>query len=278
MEILEGKIATKDGVSLYTRDWLIEKPKAVMVLAHGFGEHINRYNHVADFFNKNGFSVFGYDRRGHGKSEGKRGHTSSHDAIVDEIALVINKAKSEFPNLPVVLYGHSQGGHLVLFHLIKREPNVDAAVVTGPWIQLGFQPPAFKIFIGRMLSKVLPTLSMPNELNHDALARDKSVAKEYAEDPLNVFEITTACGAAMLDNADWLNQYSGEISVPLMINHGGSDPVISPEATKQFAERVTGNITLKIWEDSYHEIHNDLDKEAVFEEILSWIQTKMKFA
>lgn len=278
MQVQESTLKTSDGLALYTRDWLIEKPKAAMVLVHGFGEHINRYNHVADFFNKNGFSVFGYDRRGHGQSEGKRGHTPSHDAIVDEIALVIEKAKSELPNLPVVLYGHSQGGHLVLFHLIKKVPNIDVAVVTGPWIQLGFQPPVFKVFAGRMLSKIIPTLSMPNELNHDGLSRDKSVAEAYAKDPLNIFEITTACGAAMLDNADWLNQYSGEIKVPLMMNHGSADPVISPEATKQFAERVTGDITLKMWENSKHEIHNDLDKEEVFNEILGWIQTKISLS
>ncbi len=276
MSVLEGKIQTSDGIDLYTRDWLIDNPKAVLVFVHGFGEHIQRYNHVADFFNKNGIACYGYDRRGHGKSGGKRGHTPSHDALLDEMDLIIDKARNSYPSLPLVLYGHSQGGHLGLFHLIKRDKGITASVITSPWIQLGFQPPVWKVRIGRFLSKFAPALGMPNELNHSDLSRDQSIVSTYASDPLNVYQITTGCGAIMLDAADWLNEYSGNISVPVMINHGTDDKVISPTATQAFVQRMTGDITLKMWEGGYHELHNEINRDEVMDEILNWLKSKIE--
>ena len=276
MKILEGTITTSDGIDLYTRDWLIENPKASLVFVHGFGEHVNRYNHVAKFFNQNGISCYGYDRRGHGNSGGKKGHTPSHEALLDEIDLIIDKAKKSNPTLPLVLYGHSQGGHLALFHLIKRKSEVDVSIITSPWIQLGFQPPAWKVGIGRVLSKIVPTLGMPNELNHSDLSRDQAIVSKYATDPLNIYQITAGCGAIMLDAADWLNEYSGELPIPVMINHGTADKVISPIATQAFVKRVKGDITLKMWDGAYHELHNETNKEAVIQEILEWLKGKIK--
>ena len=78
-------LTAKDKLQLFIRAWLTETPKASIALVHGFGEHSGRYAHVADFFNKNGYSFFAFDNRGHGQSEGKRGHAPDYDAYLYDI-------------------------------------------------------------------------------------------------------------------------------------------------------------------------------------------------
>jgi alpha-beta hydrolase superfamily lysophospholipase len=94
--------------------WRPETPKAVVVLVHGLGEHINRYQHVADAFVKAGYAMQAFDLRGHGKSAGQRGHTPTYESLMDDIADFIADAQKRYPDLPVFFYGHSMGGNHVI--------------------------------------------------------------------------------------------------------------------------------------------------------------------
>ena len=156
------QLKTKDNLKLHIENWQIDEPKAIIILVHGFGEHIGRYHHVANFFNENGFSVIGYDRRGHGKSEGKRGHMLKHQDIIDELDLLLETVKTNHPNQKIILYGHSQGGNVVLNQIIQKPACAEMAVVTGPWIRLAFEPKAVMVFLGKMMKNICLLYTSPS--------------------------------------------------------------------------------------------------------------------
>lgn len=266
---------TKDGIDIYGVNWPIENPKAVVAIIHGLGEHVHRYEHFVDFLHANNYAVIGYDRRGHGRSGGNRGFTPSYEAFLEEIDDLVQRASEHYLDVPLVLYGHSMGGNLLLNYLIKRQPAARAAIVSGPHIRLGFRPNGFTVGLGKLMRNIYPGFTQPNGLTIDHISRDPAVVKKYQADPLVHDKISASTGMAMLDAGDELNQYMGELHLPTLLIHGSLDQITSPEGTRDFAERVGGDITFKMWEGLYHEMHNEPEQQEVFEHLLAWLETKV---
>ena len=105
---------TPDKVKIYAKEWKVEFPKAVIALVHGLGEHCNRYQHLAEYFAKHNIATVGYDRRGHGQSEGKRGHSPNYETLLQEVDQLLEVTKNRYPITPVFIYGHSMGGNILL--------------------------------------------------------------------------------------------------------------------------------------------------------------------
>jgi alpha-beta hydrolase superfamily lysophospholipase len=272
-------ITANDGLKLYVRTWLPDAAsselKGVICLIHGFGEHVGRYVHVADFFNKNGYAFIGMDSRGHGQSEGKRGHTPQFEAYLNDIQLFLNEIKLKYKNLPVFMYGHSMGGNLVLNFVIKRHPDIVGLVVTGPLIQLAFKPKPGTITLGKIMRTIYPTLTLPGGVVPDYISKDPSVVEAYKNDPLVHGSITAAGGIGLSEAAAWLDTYNGKLDVPALIMHGDEDKLTAQPASEAFAKRVKGDITYKIWRGMYHEIHNEPDKIQVLTYALGWMDSKI---
>ena len=131
----------------YVRAWLgaARPPKAAIMLVHGHGEHVARYDHVAAALTEKGYAMLGFDLRGHGKSGGPRGHTPSYDALMDDIASFSQQTDQRYAGLPRFLYGHSLGGNLVLNYALRRKPDLHGVIATGPWLKLAFDPPASQV-------------------------------------------------------------------------------------------------------------------------------------
>jgi len=267
---------TGDGLTLYAREWAAARPRGVICLVHGLGEHINRYAHLAQFFTEKGFSIIGYDRRGHGRSEGLKGHAPDADTLLDEVARLLVEAEIRYQGLPVFLYGQSQGGQLVLAYALKRHPNVQGIIASSPWIRLSFEPPAAMVALGKLMYWVYPAFSQPSGLKTAHLSRDQAVVRAYEADPLVHGRITAATAVAMLNQSRWLNAFSGRFPAPLLLMHGTADQITSPEASREFAKRVQGDVTFKAWQGLYHEIHNEDIKEQVFEFALGWLHQHLE--
>ena len=271
----EQFITSKDGIQLYTKEWAIQKPKGVICLIHGFGEHCNRYGHVADFFNKNGYAFVAMDNRGHGKSEGNRGHTPQYDSYLDDIDVFLAGVKGRYVGAPMFLYGHSMGGNLVLNYILRRIPAIQGAVVSGPWIRLAFEPKKIMLTLGKMMRAIYPSFSQDSKLVAEHISKDPAVVKAYNEDPLVHSKITASAGMALTEAAAWLNDYKDEMPVPVIIMHGGDDLLTSQPGSEEFAKRVKGDVTYKKWNGMYHEIHNEPDKMSVFNYTLGWLDSKI---
>lgn len=263
---------TKDSLNIHAVNWQPDgDPKAVIALVHGFAEHSERYHHVAEFFANDGYAMVGYDRRGHGKSDGKRGHTTNYEAFLEEIDQLVDYSRKRYPGKPIILYGHSMGGNLVLSYVLRRKPELKAILVTAPWIRLAFEPSAALVTIGKLTRRLMPTFTQNNQLDTKHLSRDVAVGEQYVADPLVHDKITSTTGIEMLESCDWLLSNAGEIPAPLLVMHGTGDKIISIEGTRDFLKKSSGNITFKEWEGAYHEIHNEINKEEVLQYALDWM-------
>ena len=148
-------LATSDGLKLYAKEWKPEsQAKAVIVLVHGLGEHIGRYEHVAQRYTDANYIFRAFDLRGHGKSEGTRGHALSYDQLMNDIDAFIQMAHTAYPELPVFLYGHSLGGALVLYFGETRQNHLKGIIATSPGLAPTEPVPAFKLAAGKLLARI----------------------------------------------------------------------------------------------------------------------------
>lgn len=266
---------TNDHLTIYGIDWPCPQPRAVVGIVHGLGEHVHRYEHVVAHFHKHQLAAIGYDRRGHGRSGGQRGHTLGIEAFLDEIAHLAVEAEARYPGVPLVLYGHSMGGNLLLNYILRRHPTIQGAIVTAPHITLAFQPSALMVGMGKLMKNIFPGFTQANGLDVNQLSRDKAVIAAYQADPHVHDRLTAKTGMCMLDAAAFLNQYSGAFPVPLLLMHGAADGITSPDGTRAFASRISGPVTLKIWDGLYHEIHNEPEQAQVLDTMTDWIAERV---
>ncbi len=272
MTATEFHWTTPDGITIFAKNFPCQAPKAVVILVHGLGEHCLRYEHVAAYFQKKSIAMLVFDRRGHGQSTGKRGHTPNVNTLLDEIGHMVSEARTHHPGVPLILYGHSMGGNLVLDYTLKRHPNISGVISTAPWIQLAFQPPAILVAIAKVMRWLFPAFIQRNNLKTAHLSRNKAVVEAYEKDPLVHDFISAAAAAGMLETAAWLNTYSGHFPIPLLLMHGGADQITDPKASEAFTKRVKGNITWRLWDGLYHEIHNEPEKDAVLKVMADWVE------
>ncbi len=264
---------TGDGLKLFAQVWRPEQEiRAVVALVHGLGEHSGRYTHVASALTTAGYALVAFDLRGHGRSEGQRGHSPSWDTLLDDIGMFLLESASRFPGRPIFLYGHSLGGNFVLNYIVRRKPQLAGAIVTAPVLRTAFQPPAWKIKLGEALYSVWPTFSLSNELDPKGLSQDPKVVSAYVNDPLVHNRVSARLGMDMLRAGEWALAHAGELSVPLLLMHGASDPVCSPQASQEFARRAPQEAcTFNLWDNLYHEIHNEPEQGLVFQTMIQWL-------
>lgn len=261
-----------EALQLRAIHWPVDAPRAVITLIHGQGEHIGRYAHVAQWFNAKSIAVVGYDHQGYGKSEGKRGHAKNLNALLDDIGLALAETRRLYPDVPHFLYGHSMGGNLALNYVLRRRPHLAGLIATGPWVRLAFPAPLLKVLAGRLLHHITPALRLPNGLAVHFLSHDPAVVKAYQDDSLVHDQLSVAAGIDLLDGAMWLDQYTGNAPVPILLQHGGADKITAASGTRALAERLQGDVTFREWPDLYHEIHNEPEQAAVFAYTLAWME------
>jgi len=276
MEAKNWEYSTADGILIKGLHWQVAKPKAVIGIIHGLGEHAARYGYFAQQYNKAGFAVLAYDRRGHGASGGKRGHTISYAAYLQEIDKLVEQMALEYPGQAIILYGHSMGGNLLLNYLLETNKNIKAAVASAPWIDLAFKPSTLKVQLGRLVRSILPALSMKNDLDPRQISRDEAVVQQYIDDPLVHDRITPNTGVSMLEQASFLNTYEGEMNLPLLVMHGTGDQILSHDAAKAFADRL--DLPFKSWPGAFHELHQETNKDEIIDWSIDWIGKQLKNA
>lgn len=265
------EIRTADHLTLRGSDWPPPAgARAAICLIHGIGEHVGRYAHVVAALNQAGFAVVGLDLRGHGRSDGPRGFTPSFDAYLDDMDLLLGEARSRYPGAPIVLYGHSLGGLLVLYYPLRRQSKVAAVVASSPQLRLAFKPPAWKTTMGRLMFNLWPAFNTPSGLEQAALSRDADVVRAYAADPLVHDRVSARLGIGLIDLGQWVLDHASDFSLPLLVYNGSRDRLTSADACREFAAKVPGDCTLKIWEGLYHETHNEPERAEVIAFVVDW--------
>ncbi|MEM9884597.1 MAG: lysophospholipase [Bacteroidota bacterium] len=266
---------TNAQIVIYGRHWSAENPKAVVCLVHGLGEHINRYDHLARYFNQAGFVVIGNDHCGHGRSEGKRGHVSQYDNFLMEVRHLLATAKAHYKGLPIFLYGHSMGGNIVLNYVLEKKPNIAGIITTGAWIKLAKPPSALLYQTGKLVSKIAPSITQSNDLDPRHISTNPVEVDAYKNDPLVHGQISLGMAVGVFKAADRIAKFSGSLSAPLLAMHGEQDQIVSAEGTTALEKRMQSPIEVKIWEGLFHEIHNEPNQEEIFDYVIEWMEKQM---
>jgi len=266
-------IESSDGVKLFSQVWKpVQAPSCVICLVHGIGEHSSRYDAWATKFAAVNMAVVAFDQRGHGQSQGVRGVIPSYNTLLDDIDFFIEESVKLFPNIPVILYGHSMGGGEVLTHLHTRSGKYKAVISTSPWLIAQESPPKFLIPIVRLFEKLFPNLSLKTKLNAGLLSHNQEIVDNYKNDPLvhpwvsfRLFYQAYQAGYKLLNSTSTVNK-------PLLLMHGSSDQITSHLASRQFAESAGQFCQFHLFDNAFHELHNDSCKDEAFDLILDWIQ------
>tara|TARA_B100001287_G_scaffold27405_1_gene19727 strand:- start:15851 stop:16681 length:831 start_codon:yes stop_codon:yes gene_type:complete len=265
-------IKTEDKLNLVLYSSSVKNPKALIFLVHGMGEHAKRYMHVIEYFKNVDIVTVAIDLRGHGNSEGQRGHMPSFEHMMNDLKLSLSEIDSVYKGVPVFLYGHSMGGNLILNYLLRNPDGIVGAIVTGPYLRLGFDPPRWKVLLARFSANIYPSLSQPTGLEKIALSRSTKIINDYNNDPL-VHDRMTASFFINIHQAG-LNAIDRvkELETPILLMHGSADRLTSPDGSKDFFANAGSNVSFKLLEGLYHEIHNEPEKNEVFKIQLEWIQ------
>jgi alpha-beta hydrolase superfamily lysophospholipase len=269
---------TQEGTQFFAQGWNPPQTKAVVCIVHGFAEHSSRFAHVAERLGREGYAVLAFDQFGHGKTEGPRGYSPSLDASLDSIKVILDEAETRFPGVPKFLYGHSMGGNMVLNYILRRKPAIKGAIATAPWMLLGFDPPAFKMFLARIMKNIYPKFAEKADLDTSFLSRDKEEVRKYETDPLVHNTARAGTFFETYNAGKWAMEHSSELTLPLIILHGTSDKLIAHKGSENFVANAPKNlITFKSLEGYYHEIHNEpaAERERVFLDIIGWLNSKL---
>lgn len=255
--------------------WQPKNPKAVVVLVHGMGEHSSRYtSSVVPKLIENDFAIVAFDQFGHGKTNGKRGHCPSFEAVLESISKTINKAEELHPNLPVFLYGHSMGGNCVINYALRKKPNLKGIIASSAFLKLAFQPPSWKLSLGKLMQKIAPSITMSNELNANDISRVKEEVDKYINDPLVHGKISPNFSLSFIDSGEWALQNASKLKTPMLLIHGTDDKIIDYKGSVEFAENSNFS-EAKIYEGGYHELHNDLCKDEVLQDVTDWLNNQV---
>jgi alpha-beta hydrolase superfamily lysophospholipase len=274
MQIAEFIFKSQDQTNIYACKWSPDvKTRGVILLVHGLGEHIGRYHHVIDKFINAGYVIVGFDHPGHGKSEGKRGYIRSFDDYLAIIDHLVTDIKSVYSGLPLFIYGHSLGSEIVLYYCLKRNPDVKGAIVTSPGIGVGDQSKS-KVALVKLIAKFAPRMVIDNGLDLDALSRDPEVVQKYKDDPLVHSKVGVMLGLGMIDAGNYILENGSDFPNQLLLLQGADDRIVSVDATRQFANLGSPNVSYIEWKGGYHELHNEPDKESVLNTIVHWISER----
>jgi alpha-beta hydrolase superfamily lysophospholipase len=261
---------------LYAQSWKSNiEAKQTILLIHGLGEHSGRYEEWAKRFNTEGFNLVGFDLPGHGRSYGKRGHISSLDTLLNHIDFFLEKAELLFPDNQFILYGHSMGGNIALNYAIKRNYPFMALIVTSPWLKLTSKPSFLTQTLITLAQNIIPSLTLKVPFNPEEMTHDEERMSLYKVDPLNHGEISIRLYKEMNKAAETALGSLYKINHPLLLMHGTADPITSSNASKNYVFNASSSTHLKLWEGQYHELHNETNRDEVFEYIMKWVRKMM---
>lgn len=267
------------GEELFYQIWRPDDSAlATLVIVHGFSDHCNRYMNLVKGLVPRNMVICSFDQRGHGHSPGSRGHIDSFSEYREDLRLFMQFVVSKEPENPLFLFGHSMGGLIVLDYGLHYPQGLNGIIASAPHLS---DPPVSPIVasLARLLSGILPALSINAGLDEDGISRDIGVVQAYHDDPLVHGKGTPRLSTELAAAVDATQANAANFKPPLLIYHGSADRLTSPEASRDFYEKVKSDNKRYIsYEGGYHESHNDLHQERVVIDVGQWIEEQIRIA
>jgi alpha-beta hydrolase superfamily lysophospholipase len=265
-----------DGLSLAVERHPVADRRARVVIVHGYAEHKGRYRELISELVGAGYECHLFDLRGHGGSEGRRGHVARFAEYREDLRLVVRAAGADLPpGVPLVLLGHSLGGLISLDFVIHCPETFAALAVSSPFLAPAFAIPPLKKTLGTLAANVVPALAVPSGLEAAWLSHDPETVRAYTEDPL-VFPTTTLGWFTAVEAAqEEVFARAAEIWLPTLFLLGGADPIASPPRARALFDRLgSADKRLQVYDGLFHEVFNELERGQVVADLLAWLNER----
>ncbi len=265
-----------DGINLYGVVWRPSvSPKAVLAFVHGHGTHCRRYDEWFGAFVKEGFAVISFDLRGHGRSGGKQGTIHRYREYLEDTSLLMQKARENFPGLPVVLYGHSMGATIVLSYLGGAENLPELAILASAWLELVQPPGKMKSIAIWLAGSLIPQVTIGTGLKAKDFAPPATTEQPKERDPLMHKKMSARCFREVQRASLKIGPDTLPANVPMLFMHGSHDKVSAPAASEKLANSLPGRVTYREWKEGPHQLHAWDQNDRVTRFTIDWINKQL---
>jgi alpha-beta hydrolase superfamily lysophospholipase len=278
-ESTQAPYTLRDGLNIALYDWPLsprQRPRGVVLIVHGLGEHAWRYDTVAQRLNESGFCVRAYDQRGHGESAGPRGVLTNDDDLLEDLEELIDDTRRHIAlpwSCPLILLGHSMGG-LVASALVQRErAQVDALVLSSPALDTGMSD--FQRWLTRFLYRWAPDLTVSSGLDPNGISHDAAQVAAYRNDPLVHDRISARLARFIDSNGPHVVAAAPSWPVPTLLLYAGADRLVRPDGSRAFAAvAAPAQVRSRCFEGLFHELFNETDPLPVYAELGAWLDAR----
>lgn len=269
----KGTFPGVGNLTLYYQTW--QPPglaQANVVIIHGLGSHSDTFNSVVTYLVEREYAIYSFDLRGHGRSEGKRGHINRWSEFREDLKEFLQLVTADSPDRPCFLYGHSLGATIALDYAIRFPHSIHGVILSAlPIGKVGLSP--VKLFIGRILSAVWPTFALNTGIDLSAGSRDPAVVEAHAQDPLRHTRGRARMSTEFFAALAWLQAHASELKVPVLMLHGSADRTIPPDPSHAYFQQLICKDKQYIqYSGAYHDLHQDLDYLDVLADVEHWLE------
>jgi alpha-beta hydrolase superfamily lysophospholipase len=275
----EDAVSVRDGTALHTYRWTSraaeQQSGAVILIAHGYSEYGRRYDRVARYLVSRGHPVYAYDARGHGFSPGQRGYIDGYARYVDDCTDVAREIGRRYPQRPLVLLGHSNGGLTALRTVQRGESGARGIVVTCPMVALQPKHKPLPRSVAGVLAAVFPRLSLPNGINQRELSHDTAINESWSADPMNHGKTTPRWFVGALDAMAEANAEASKVTLPILALRAELDSIVDPKGVGEFMDKVaSADRELVTCAGAFHEVLQEVDRDQNFKRIADWLASR----
>ncbi len=279
----DGMFTADDGFSLYYQSWLPTSTiKGTIILLHGLGGHSGLFQNVIKALIPEGYAIYGYDLRGHGRSPGQRGHINRWADYRHDLAYFMAMVQKQHPTVPCFLLSHSLGSMIALdYDLHKRlypkasgqpaYPNIAGIVVASLPLRI-HATTDLRLKLGQALSLGWPRFSLSLGLSHILPSRDRSVVLAYAHDVLRHQKGTARLATEFLKTVQSLYEHQSALTTPILMLHGTADRVADHHISHRFFQQLPLiNKKFISYSGAYHELYNEKNQAEIMADVISWL-------
>jgi alpha-beta hydrolase superfamily lysophospholipase len=275
-----------DGTATFVREWAVPAGVArrgSILLVHGLGEHSGRYGHVAERLAALGLQVWGYDLRGHGRSDGPRGSIPHAGALLDDLRFVFGEldrhGREAGDEAAPLLLGHSLGGAIAARATAGGWVAPRALILSSPALALHVSRPRAALL--KLARRLIPDRALPNELPVDKLSHERAVVDAYRADELVHDRITPRMYGVLADAGEAVRRDAARLGVPTLLLASGDDAIVDARGSRELAAALpAGSATARFYDDLYHEVFNEREpaRTRVLDDLAAWVELQLSRA
>lgn len=255
---------------LHTITNLAATPQVNVIIVHGLAEYAKRFDPLASYLCKHDCNVFRYDQLGHGETEGERAYMKSTADLYENLQIIVQRVKKDYPDLPLFVIGHSMGGETILLYGTKYPHSVDGLIVTDPVSIIKGQSSISGLLTGDDHDKI------PNSIN-GGLDCDQRVVDKYIQNPAVLHQLTVGIMRHVItDGAMYLREHLKEIVDPILYLQGLKDGLINYQDSLDAYSMISSeDKELHVYPFLMHEILNETSRKwEIYDEIIRWINKR----